>query len=333
MHTQSNHGIYVTTAAPTRTARVRAAATVLCLLLAACGEPAQRLALGTLERDRVTLTATAPEVIVSQPIAEGARVAVGELVVQLDTTQQAAVVARQQAEVRRLQAWLEELRQGPRAEELAAASARVATARAVLQETERDLARSSTLVTQGVGVKAEQETLESRRDSNTARLRDAEAQLQLLRAGTRAEVLQQAQAQLDGGTAQLALEQHKLAQLSIVAPRAGTLDSLPWEAGQRVSAGQSVAILLLDGPPFARVYIPEPLRAGLALGTSLQVYVDGVAEPLPGTLRWIAQEPAFTPYFALNSSERSRLVYLAEVQLPASAADLPAGLPAQVALP
>jgi HlyD family secretion protein len=63
------------------------------------------------------------------------------------------------------------------------------------------------------------------------------------------------------------------------------------------------------------------------------VHVDGAEESFTGRVRWIAQEPAFTPYYALNSSERSRLVYLAEVQLPDTAANLPAGLPVQVELP
>ena len=67
---------------------------------------------------------------------------------------------------------------------------------------------------------------------------------------------------------------------------------------------------------------------------TLTVHVDGLDVPISGHVRWISAEPAFTPYYALNQEERARLMYLAEVQLPAeSAASLPAGLPAQVALP
>lgn len=303
------------------------------LLLAGCTESAPPLALGTLERDRITLSATAAEIIVSQPVVEGSLVAVGDLLVQLDTTLQQSVVAGLEAEVAQQQARLAELQSGARTEELAAASARVDTARAVLQESERDLARSSTLVAQGVGIQAEMETLESRRASNAARLRDAEAQLQLLQAGTRSEALLQAEAQVATTSARLVTARQQLANLAIVATRAGTLDSLPWQTGERVAVGQPLAILLAEGAPYARVYLPEASRAILATGANLVVHVDGFAQPYTGTIRWIAQEPAFTPYYALNSTERSRLVWLAEVQLPASAADLPAGLPAQVELP
>jgi len=314
---------------------VRTACCVLlpALLLGACTEPAPRLALGTLERDRVSLSATAAELIVAQPVAEGSAVAEGDLLIQLDSTLQQAAVATLEAELARLQALLQELQNGPRTEEIAAATARVDTARAVLQESERDLGRSNALIEGGVGIQAEKETLESRRASNAARLRDAEAQLRLLQAGTRSETLEQVRAQLASANAQLAAERQRLSNLAIVATRAGILDSLPWQVGERVSVGQPLAVILAAGAPYARVYIPEGDRAAINTGTTLVVHVDGSTESYSGTVRWIAQEPAFTPYYALNSSERSRLVWLAEVQLPDSAANLPAGLPAQVELP
>ncbi|MEX0902377.1 MAG: HlyD family efflux transporter periplasmic adaptor subunit [Pseudohongiellaceae bacterium] len=303
------------------------------LLLGACSDPGPRLALGTLERDRITLSATAAEIIISQPVAEGAEVQPGDLLVQLDPTLQQAVIAGIEADVARQQAVLERLYNGVRAEEKAAAAARVDTARAALQETEQDLARASTLVERGLGERAALETLGSRRASYIAQLRAVEAELQLLQAGTRSEEILEAEAQLQSIEARLAGERQRLQNLSVVATRAGTLDSLPWHQGQRVAVGQPVAVVLAEGPPHARVYIPEPARATITTGDSVVVHVDGVAEAFTGTVRWIALDPAFTPYFALNESERSRLVWLAEVQLPASAATLPAGLPAQIELP
>jgi HlyD family secretion protein len=69
------------------------------------------------------------------------------------------------------------------------------------------------------------------------------------------------------------------------------------------------------------------------VGDELVVRVDGLEKTITGRLRWIASEPAFTPYYALNQEERARLMYLAEVQLPDSEAHLPNGVPAQVELP
>ena len=77
----------------------------------------------------------------------------------------------------------------------------------------------------------------------------------------------------------------------------------------------------------------EPRRVSITEGDSLKVSVDGVDEVFDGTVRWISSEPAFTPYYGLTRENRSRLMYLAEVQLPSSAARLPSGVPAQVHLP
>lgn len=291
------------------------------------------LALGTLERDRVTLSATAPEIITSQPVAEGSAVTKGTLLVQLDDVLQKASIQKVEADIAQQEANLEKLRNGVRTEEITAAEARVDTARTVLLESERDFARIQDIVARRLAAQAELETAETRRDGNASRLRDAEAQLALLEAGSRTEDIAQAEAQLAATRALLTAETQKLSNLAITATIDGTLDSLPWNAGERVATGAQVAVLLAAGAPYARVYIPETSRVNVAIGSTLTVHVDGVTDPFSGRVRWIAQEPAFTPYYALNDSERSRLVYLAEVQLPDSAMSLPAGLPAQVELP
>jgi HlyD family secretion protein len=303
------------------------------MFLVGCTKDVSRMALGTLEKDRITLSATAGEIIVAEPVSEGAVVQVGDLLVQLDDTLQEAAIQRTQAEIAAQQALVEKLQNGPRPEEIAAARARVETADTALQESERDLERIREIVQRNLGAQADLETAEFRRTGNAARLRDAKAQLDLLLAGTRVEDIAQANAQLAALHASLTGLQQQLRNLSVVATRAGKLDSLPWHVGERVTPGSQLAIILADGPPYARVYIPEPSRAAISIGTTLPVYVDGIATPFNGTVRWISLEPAFTPYYALNSSERSRLVYLAEIQLPETAADLPAGLPAQAELP
>ena len=81
------------------------------------------------------------------------------------------------------------------------------------------------------------------------------------------------------------------------------------------------------------MYVPEPQRAQLRAGQSLTVHVAGVAQPFTGTLRYIAGEASFTPYYALTQRDRSRLAYLAEIDLPEPAArSLPAGVPVEVPL-
>jgi len=63
----------------------------------------------------------------------------------------------------------------------------------------------------------------------------------------------------------------------------------------------------------------------------MTVHVDG--RTFAGTVRTIRSEAGFTPYYALTGDDATRLTYLAEIQLDAVAARLPAGLPVYVDLP
>lgn len=304
---------------------------LLALLPIGCADRSANEALGTLERDRIVLKATASEIILDEPIPEGTMVAAGTLLVQLDDARQQAVVARTRAEVAQAEARLEELRNGARPEEIAVASARVAGARAAVIEAAASYDRANRMLRQKLAAQATLDTALANRDAAEASLQSAQEELLRLTNGTRKEQLDQAAAAVQAATAQLSLEQKNLSDLSIVATRDAYLDSLPWHVGERVSLGATVAILLANDAPYARVYVPEPWRARLHVGDRRQVRVDGIAEPLSGQLRWIAIEPAFTPYYALNASDRARLVYLAEFDLEGGE-ELPTGVPAQVSL-
>ena len=311
---------------------MRLVATALSMfLLAGCTDDKHEEALGTLERDRIVLKATANEIIVSEPIAEGTMVAAGTLLVQLDDRRQQAVVAHARAEVAQAAARLEELRNGARPEDIAAASARVNGARAGVVAAEASYVRAKQLLQQKLASEAALDRALANRDAAEAARESAQEELLRLTNGTRQEQLDQGAAVLQAAAAQLSLEKHRLSELSVVATRDAYLDSLPWHVGERVTAGATLAIMLANARPYARVYIPEPWRARLHVGDRRPVRIDGVAEPVTGKLRWIATDAAFTPYYALNASDRSRLVYMAEFDLE-DGEELPTGLPAQVLL-
>lgn len=304
----------------------------LVFCLAACNNKDNNQALGTLERDRIVLKATAAEIIIALPIREGVAVKKGDLIVQLDDTQQQAQTAKAKASVASAKAVQSKLRNGARVEDIASAHAQLDGAEAQLLQTEKMFNRTAILVRQKLSGQAELDEVRAQRDSTLADVRRAKQNLLLLTNGTRAEDLAQADALVAEAEAALILEQHKLQQLSITAARDGVLDRLPKYLGERTNVGEAVALLLAGDAPYARVYIPEPVRTQLRSGQSLTVHVDGYEKAFEGKLRWVSQDPAFTPYYALNSKDRARLVYLAEIDLPTSANHLPSGLPAQVDL-
>jgi HlyD family secretion protein len=309
----------------------RPALILTALLTAACADEHSNEALGTLERDRIVLKATANEIIVSEPVPEGTMVAAGTVLVQLDDKRQQALVARAEAEVSRASARLEELRNGARPEEIAAASAKVEGAKAELVEAEASYTRFQELRAQKLAAQATLDRAVASRDAAEAALDSAREELLRLTNGTRQEQLDQGAAAVQAAEAQLALERHRLSELTVVATRDAYLDSLPWHVGERVSQGATLAVMLANDRPYARVYVPEPWRARLNVGDRRSIRVDGIDGTLTGILRWIAIEPAFTPYYALNASDRARLVYLAEFDLE-EGEELPTGVPAQVLL-
>lgn len=302
------------------------------LILSGCSEDDGSIALGTLERDRVALTATAAEVVVDLPVAQGTKVTKGTILVRLDDTAQRAVVNRAKADVAKARAELTKLQNGAREEEIAEARAAVAGAKASLLEAETTFKRTQDLTTRGTSSQAQLDSAQASRDLAEAKLQSAQEQLRQLVNGARTEDLDIAQAGLEAAEASLASAEKTLEDLTIRASRDGTLNNLPWNLGERVTVGSPLAVLLAGDAPYARVYVPEPHRVAIKEGDVLSVRVDGLDQPLEGTVRWISSEPSFTPYYALNQSDRARLMYVAEVQLPDSAADLPDGVPAQVLL-
>ncbi|MGF1739450.1 HlyD family secretion protein [Photobacterium satsumensis] len=289
-------------------------------------------ALGTLERDRVTFSATANEIIRELPVKEGSTVKQGDTLVILDSKNQQAVLAHAVAEQSKAEASLLRLTNGERPEDIAAAQAKVARAQAQLTDADKNYRRKAELVERGLISQSEKDSALAARDSAKAELDSATEEFSKLTAGARPEDIDQAKAQLAAAKADVALEKQKLDELTIVATREGILDNLPYNLGERVPVNGVVAVIQADRVPYARVYVPAKYRVDFVPGIKVPVYVDGVDQPYEGTVRWVSTESAFTPYYALTEDERSRLMYLAEVDLPDSAAPLPSGVPAQVVL-
>lgn len=308
-------------------------AAIVPAVLDRCSASDTSVALGVLARDRVALTATASEIIVDLPVAEGSVVMAGDTLVQLDPTLQTAKLSLAQAELEKAKATLLKLQVGPREEEIAIAQAKVAGATARLADAEAIYARNARLVENSVVTEAQVANDLALRDSARAELVSAQETLKELQNGTRPEDLAVAEANVRAAKASVDAEQTVLEDLRVVATRDGVLDSLPWNLGERVTTGSPVAVLVTGQTPYARVYVPEPHRVKLKPGDMLEVNVDGLDAPLDGVVRWISDDASFTPYYGLNQDDRTRLVYLAEIDLPSASPDLPAGVPVQVPMP
>lgn len=299
---------------------------VLLILSSSC-QPGPDRALGTLEWDRIALPAPAAERIVEINVREGERVSVGQQLLQLDESRTRAQLVAARAEVARNEALLEELEVGPRVEEIERAEASLAAAIAEEKDARKNYLRLRELGDEDYVSQSDIDRAKAAADSASAQADSARAALLELQRGTRSEEIAQGKAALAQARSEAEAQSVLLQKLRVQAPRDGLVDSLPFKLGDEAPIGGPLAIMLVGDTPYARVYIPQPLRSGIQVGDEVAVFVDGIEKSFAGTVRMVRSEPSFTPYYALTGDDVARLSYLAEIQLGEDAAELPAGLP------
>jgi HlyD family secretion protein len=76
--------------------------------------------------------------------------------------------------------------------------------------------------------------------------------------------------------------------------------------------------------------VPEQLRVSVTAGTAAVIHVDGLSAPIRGRVRWVSNDAAFTPYYALTERDRSRLSYSAKIDITEQRDRLPDGVPVEV---
>ncbi len=297
-----------------------------CSLVGCTAETPQ--VLGTLEYDRISLPAPSVERIVSIEVREGDRVKAGAVVMTLERTRIAAQTDVVQAQAQQQRDALAELEAGTRSEQLAQARARLAAAQAQARDARAYFARVQPLGQRRLIAAVEVDRARAAADSDDANMRNAQASLDELENGARRERIAQAQSAVRAADAQVSAQAVTLDKLKIVAPRDGRIDSLPYKLGDQAPLGAPLAIMLVGDAPYARVYVPEPMRANVKIGDRATVHIDGKAG-MSGHVRAIRSEPSFTPYYALSGKDAARLSYLAEIVLD-SRDDLPPGLPVRV---
>lgn len=302
----------------------------LLLLAAGCSDTENDEVVGQLESERIELSAEFAEPITERLVREGERVDAGQLLIRQNALRIEARIDEVRALTSQAEARLAEMIRGPREERIRAAQATTSGAEQAVKFRRTELDRAARLVSQGLASQELRDQAQVSFDLAEADLRASRARLEELLAGTTAEELEQAEQAVKLNRAQLARLQVDRSRHQIVAPAAGVVDSLLFEVGERPVPGQPIIILLAGTQPYARVYIPERIRAQVQPGTPALIHVDGIETAFDGTVRWVSSEAAFTPYFALTERDRGRLSFVAKIDLDMAGRRLPDGIPVEV---
>ncbi len=304
-----------------------------CLALSGCGlgDDDHRV-VGELASDRIELAADVSEPIVAIEFDEGQSVSSGQVLLRQDAARARARLAEAEAALAGQQARLDELVRGPRSEQIDAARANLQGAVRELEFRRSEMTRVTEVHERGLASPEALDRAKAALDAAIANHKLRQAQLEERLAGTTVEELAQAEQAVSQHAARRASAAVDLERHTIRSPVDGIVDSRLFELGERPGVGQPLVIVLGGEQPYARVYIPERLRARVAPGLKARIHVDGLETPIDGQLRWVSSEAAFTPYYALTERDRGRLSFVAKVDIAEDRQRLPDGLPVEVEL-
>jgi HlyD family secretion protein len=301
-------------------------------VLTACDRQETTYMVGTLERDRIDVVVESNEPITVIHAKDGQEVEPGDLILEQDPARAAARLAQQVGLRNQAAARLAELERGPREELIREARAKLEASRARQINAKANLQRTREVFERGLSSEGRLDLAETNHKTAVEQVNaDSEALDRLLH-GTTIEELDQAAAAVEAGEAQVRQAQLDLERTRILAPVAGVVDKVLFRVGERPAPGTTIAVILDSSRTYARVYVPEHLRTRVTPGAGIDVRIDGEEETFSGTVRWVSSDATFTPYFALTEHDRSRLSFLAEIDIP-DAAQLPSGVPLQADFP
>ena len=285
-------------------------------LLAACEKHEEGVWQGYIEGEYVLLASPYAGQLQKLFVRRGDQVEAGKPVFALEQENERAARAEADERMKSAQARLENLQAARRAPELAALREQVNQAKAAKELSRVQLAREEDLMKKGYTTKPKLDEARSAYQRDTARVKEAEAQLTnalqpLGREGER----EGAEAEIAAAKAALAQAAWRLEQKSVAAPVSGLVQDTFFVVGEWVPAGKPVASLLPPGNVKARFYVPETLLASVQIGKAIEIRCDG-CQALDAKVSYVSSQAEYTPPVLYSKESRSKLLFLVEARLP-----------------
>jgi HlyD family secretion protein len=272
---------------------------------------------GTIETDEVRVASRYGGRVERLLAQEGDGLKAGQAIAEL-------AAAELKAKRDQVAAQLAELEAGPRKEEIDAAKHDWEALVAEMEQARVDAKRAEDLFTQKTISATEHDQAATRATTLEKNVAAAKSRYDLLLAGTRAERLAQARAQLAEVDAQLR-------EMKIATPSACVLEVLSVKVGDVLAPNQDIATLLLTNHLWVRVYVPEPWLGRIQLGEPVTVRVDSdPSKDFAGVVEQIARAAEFTPRNVQTVGERIKQVFGIKVRLDNLEGKLRAGMAADV---
>lgn len=304
------------------------------LALLACTRPDNASdfeATGVLEVVEVDIAPLSSGRVMRVLVDEGDRVRAGDTLALLELPALAADLEQRSARVAAARAALQEMVAGALPAELARAEADLAALAAEADRARSDVQRLAPLAERDFMSAQLFEAAEAAARTASARRDASAAQLQLLRDGPRAERRALARAELAAAEAALAALRATQRDLVLTAPVDGRVLVRAAEPGEMLAAGARAMIIAETGRQRVRIFVGQELlpllEVGMAVTATLDAFPD---EPVTGRIAALATQAEYTPRVALTEQERGDLLFAVRVEFADSTERLKAGLPVTV---
>ncbi len=275
---------------------------------------------GTIETDQVRVASRYGGRVQRLFVTEGEALTNGQAIAELDAAELAARHDQAAAQLAELQA-------GPRAQEIESARHDWEALQTQTTQAGIDAKRANDLFEQKAISATEHDQTVSRWHMLEGNVAAAKSRYELLLAGTRAERITQARAEL------AEIDTH-LREMKVAAPSDSVVEVLGVKVGDVLSPNQEIATLLLTNHLWVRVYVPEPWLGRIQVGDKVKVSVD--SDPnvdFSGAVEQIARAAEFTPRNVQTVDERIKQVFGIKVRLDNPDGKLRAGMAADVTFP
>lgn len=303
-------------------------------VLAGCSRPASNRVQGYVEGEFVYVASPLSGSLETLHVQRGAQVKAGDQLFALDSSPEKAVRDEAKQRVDQARSNLEDAKKGKRPTEIESMEAQLRQARSALAFSEKEFERQKKMI-RNPGVTAEQDfdRARSARDQDGQRVAQIEADLKTAQLGVRIDQVAAAVANVLAQEAALVKAEWDLSQKRQSAPQAGLVFDTLYRKGEWVAASKPVVALLPPQNIKVRAFVPEAWISAIHPDDRVQIFVDGMREPLIGKVSFISPKVEYTPPVIYSRESRSKLVFMIEAVFdPGTAAKLHPGQPVDVQL-
>lgn len=282
------------------------------ILTVTCGKNDSQSFQGYVEVDFIYPSSLESGRLLSIDIERGSKVVKNQIIARLDDTEARAVLAQTQAKLAHAQSDLADLQKGQRPEELEIMRRLIEQAKARIKLPEPRVERRRTLVKQNIVGQEAVDEAEAAIAEDRQRLAEMEARLRVAEMPAREDQVKAANAQIEAEQAAIKQAQWVLDQHIIYAPEDGRIEDVYFRPGEHVEPGQPLAQLFSPQRLKIRFFITEPFLSKISLNQEVSVHCDSCPPNQKAIIRFIANQPEYTPPVIYSRESRAKLVYLVE---------------------